>query len=49
MMMCQVCKNEEAVMSGVDAFVLGIPTEKIGYNCANTYALVSRLLEEVKA
>lgn len=46
-MICKVCNNEDAVMSGVDAFVLGIPTEKIGYNCANTYNSVKNFLEKI--
>lgn len=36
---CKVtnCKSTEVVYSGVDAFILGIPTETYCYNCANAY------------
>lgn len=48
MTMCKVtnCENTELVYSGVDAFLLGIPTtETYCYSCANTYG--SRILEMV--
>jgi len=45
-MNCQVCKKDEVIYSGVDAFILGVPTEKVCYNCANAYALISRLNED---
>jgi len=36
---CKVinCDSTELVYSGVDAFVLGIPTEAYCYKCANAY------------
>ena len=34
-MKCLVCESVEVVYSGVDAFLLGIPTEKYCYKCAN--------------
>jgi hypothetical protein len=38
------CESVELVYSGVDAMMLGgIPTEQICYDCANTYAQVSRI------
>lgn len=47
-MKCQVptCESEEIVYSGVDAFMLGIPTEKICYSCANTYNQVIGIKEK---
>jgi len=33
------CESTELVYSGVDAFVLGIETEKYCYDCANKMAL----------
>ena len=42
------CESTELVYSGVDAFMLGIPTESICYDCANTYAHVSRIVEAWK-
>ena len=32
------CKSTELVYSGVDAFMLGVPTEKWCYPCANAIA-----------
>lgn len=35
-MTCENCgTQEDIVMSGVDAFVLGVATESICYTCAN--------------
>lgn len=35
-MNCEICgTTEDIVMSGVDAFLLGIPTESLCYTCAN--------------
>ena len=34
-MKCSICSSEQVVFSGTDAFVLGIPTEKYCYECAN--------------
>jgi len=31
------CTSTELVYSGVDAFLLGIPTEKVCYDHANTF------------
>mgnify|MGYP000571695609 CR=1 FL=1 len=48
---CKVinCDSTELVYSGTDAFMLGIPTEQICYDCANTYAHVSRIVDAWKA
>ena len=36
-MNCDNCgTTEDIVMSGVDAFLLGIPTESMCYTCANS-------------
>lgn len=43
------CESIELVYSGTDAFMLGIPTEQICYDCANTYAQVSRIVDEWKS
>ena len=43
-MKCLICGSDEVVMSGIDAFCLGIPTEKYCYSCANTY---KRIKDEV--
>ncbi len=43
------CDSFELVFSGTDAFMLGIPTEQICYDCANTYAQVSRIVDAWKA
>jgi hypothetical protein len=32
---CKSCKNTDLVYSGVDAFILGVPTETYCYPCAN--------------
>jgi hypothetical protein len=32
------CESTELVYSGVDAFVLGVPTETFCYDCANDMA-----------
>jgi hypothetical protein len=45
-MNCKLCDSKEIVWSGIDAFVLGVPTEKICYLCANTYAAVKQLIEK---
>jgi hypothetical protein len=47
MTQCKItkCESTELVYSGVDAFMLGIPTESICYSCANTYAQVSQIVE----
>lgn len=34
-MKCRGCDSTDLVYSGVDAFVLGIPTETYCYDCAN--------------
>ena len=46
-MNCQICKKDEVIWSGVDAFMLGVPTESVCYDCANTYALVSALNDKI--
>lgn len=42
------CDSTELVYSGTDAFMLGIPTESICYDCANTYAQISHIVEAWK-
>jgi hypothetical protein len=38
------CQSTELVYSGTDAFMLGVPTEKVCYAHANIYAQVSNLV-----
>ena len=38
------CHSTELVYSGIDAFMLGVPTEKVCYTHANQYALVSEAI-----
>lgn len=45
-MNCKVCDSTEVVYSGTDAFMLGIPTEKVCYLCANTYASVKEVVDK---
>ena len=49
-MKCKVadCNSEELVYSGIAAFILGIPTESICYECGNKYAQVSKVVEAWK-
>ena len=49
-MKCQVkeCSNE-VIYSGVDSFILNVPTEKVCYECANTYNYVSKIKEDYYA
>jgi len=35
---CKSCKSTELVYSGVDAFILGVPSETYCYPCANRQA-----------
>ncbi len=37
-MTCKTCISTELVYSGIDAFLLGIPTETYCYTCANAIA-----------
>lgn len=39
-----VCNSTELVYSGVDAMLLGVPTEKWCYTCANAVALAHQEL-----
>lgn len=39
------CESTQLVYSGTDAFMLGIPTEKVCYAHANIYAQVSNLVD----
>lgn len=43
------CTSTELVYSGTDAFCLGVVTEQICYNCANTYAQVKQIVSTVNA
>ena len=40
------CTSTELLYSGVDAFMLGVVTETICYDCANTYAAVKDLMNK---
>jgi hypothetical protein len=47
---CQVDKCEnEVIYSGVDSFILNVPTEKVCYECANTYNYVSKIKNDYYA
>ena len=35
---CKSCESVDLVYSGVDAFILGVPTETYCYPCANQLA-----------
>jgi hypothetical protein len=50
-MNCKVdgCDSTELVYSGVDAWLLGIPTEKYCYECANNGWAHKAELEQVEA
>ena len=37
-MKCKLCGSDAVVYSGTAAFLLGIPTEKYCYDCANNGA-----------
>jgi hypothetical protein len=39
------CESTELVYSGVDAFLLGVPTETYCYECANYIAFKNRVEE----
>ena len=41
------CDSTDLVYSGTDAFMLGVPTEKVCKAHANIYAQVSALIERV--
>lgn len=41
------CNSTELVYSGVDAFVLGVPTEKICYDHANAHYRAQASLEVI--
>jgi hypothetical protein len=41
------CDSTELVYSGIDAFMLGIPTEKVCYAHANIYAQVNSVTDKV--
>ena len=45
-MNCEVCGNDGVVYSGVDAWVLGIPTERVCYTCAGIYNKVIGIKEK---
>ena len=48
-MKCLICNSNSVVMSGIDAFCLGIPTEKYCYDCANYAKHIIADLEKVGA
>ena len=51
MRVCQIdiCDSEELVYSGVDAFLLGVPTETYCYECSNNGYAHKQLLEKANA
>jgi hypothetical protein len=44
MKQCKSCESVELVFSGVDAFLLGVPTETYCYPCANEQARESAII-----
>ena len=46
MLQCEVCMNESVIYSGIDAWVLGVPVERVGYNCAGIYNKVIGVKEK---
>ena len=46
-MKCLSCEKDEVIYSGIDAFLLGVPTEQVCYDCANTYAKVSAINDRI--
>lgn len=45
-MKCQLCKTNEAIYSGIDAFLLNVPTETVCYDCAPMYARSAQQIKE---
>ena len=41
---CLSCDSTNLVYSGVDAFLLGVPTQTVCYTCAKVYAVVSQAI-----
>ena len=48
MKLCAVkdCTSTSLVYSGIDAMILGVPTEKVCYDHANIYKQVDIIVEE---
>ena len=44
-MKCKVCDSDKVIYSGIDAFCLGVVTEKVCYSCANIYAKVKEIMQ----
>lgn len=42
-MNCKTCGANEVIYSGVDAWVMGVPTESVCYSCATIYNKVLEL------
>ena len=42
---CVACDSTNLVYSGIDAFILGVPTETVCYACAQVYASILQLQE----
>ena len=42
------CHNTHLVFSGIDAVILGIPTETYCYDCANIYAMIKNHVSIIK-
>jgi hypothetical protein len=42
---CIACESTNLVHSGIDAFMLGVPTETVCYSCAQVYATILQMQE----
>ena len=47
-MNCNACGKNEVIYSGIDAWVMGVPTESVCYSCAAIYNKVVELNEKNK-
>ena len=45
-MNCETCGKNEVIYSGIDAWVLGVPTEKVCYTCAAVYNKIIGINEQ---
>ena len=48
LMNCNACGKNEVIYSGIDAWVMGVPTESVCYSCAAIYNKVVELNEKNK-
>jgi len=44
---CVLCGEEDVIMSGVDAFVYGVPTERFCYDCGRV--IHDEIIEPIRA